>query len=180
METVLIQYILLNDRFTKKYSPIILFRDQLVSLKRNKIYVIHTATTSEARKANILGGHVFGIDTITPKKVTFFDSYGRFASLPYTRLKQIVKKYADNHHFEANTFRYQDGKSTICAHLTIYFLLLRARGYTLTDIQRDKFSTIENNLIAIPSIIESLLPPSIQKKRKKKTVINNKLAISHD
>ena len=176
METSLIQYILDTDSFTKKYSPVILFRDELpINFSRNRIYVIHTATSRDRpSRNNIIGGHVVSIDTISPKKTVFFDSYGRLSSLPYVRLKQILKK-TDN--LQYNTIQYQQ-KSTICSHLTLYFLLLRARGYSLTDIQRDKFSTVENNLIAIPEIIESLLPISIQKKRKKKLIIHNKWAVS--
>ena len=141
--------------------------------------MIHTATTrTRPSKDNIIGGHILTIDTISRGKITFFDSYGRFETLKYPRLKRIIKKSSIKR-FEANSVKYQ-GDSTICSHLSLYFLLLRARGFTLTQIQRDKFSSIHNNLIAIPAIIESLLPASIQAKRKKKGVRHDLRAFSHE
>ena len=141
--------------------------------------MIHTATTrTRPSKDNIIGGHILTIDTISRGKITFFDSYGRFETLKYPRLKRIIKKSSIKR-FEANSVKYQ-GDSTICPHLSLYFLLLRARGFTLTQIQRDKFSSIHNNLITIPAIIESLLPASIQAKRKKKGVRHDLRAFSHE
>ena len=129
--------------------------------------MIHTATShSRASKDNIIGGHILTIDTISDKVVTFFDSYGRFKTLKYPRIKRVIRAAGNNNRLDVNLHKYQATGTTICAHLSLYFLLLRARGYSLKAIQRDKFSNIRDNLIAIPAIIEALLPTKVQKKSK--------------
>ena len=140
--------------------------------------MIHTATSrSKISKDNIIGGHILTIDTISPKTITFFDSYGRYKTLKYRRLKRIIEAYALDNRLIVNFKQYQAPGTTICSHLSLYFLLLRARGYSLKAIQRDKFSNIDNNLLAIPAIIEGLLPAKIQKKRKSQGVRHDPRAI---
>ena len=177
METNLILYVLQNDKYTKKYNPVVVFRDQIpLKLQKNKIYIVHSATSKTRPSANnTIGGHVFTIDTITSNSIVFFDSFGQFESLRYKKLIKILKQNSKTRkvNLEANNIQYQPRQTTICGHLSLYFVLLRARGHTLEEIQKNKFSkNLAENITAIPILIESLFPPSVQKKRKKKIFFN--------
>lgn len=175
METNLILKVLQSDEYTRIYQPVILFRDQIpLKLRKNKIYVIHSATSKTRPSANnTIAGHVFAIDTISPNLIVFFDSFGQFEKLRYKRLIRIIKTNSIKKKLKINRIRYQPQDTTICSHLSLYFLLLRARGHNLSQIQKEKFSkNQEENIRAIPPLIEALLPSFIQKKRRHKIFFN--------
>ena len=178
METNLILYVLQNDKYTRKYDPVVIFRDQIpLKLQKNRIYIVHSATSKTRPSANnIIAGHVFVIDTLSPNSIVFFDSFGQFETLRYKKLIRILKQNSmqKKTNLKVNNIQFQPRQTTICGHLSLYFALLRARGYTLAEIQKKKFSkNLTENIIAIPILIESLLPLSIQKKRKKKIFFNS-------
>ena len=140
---------------------------------------MHSATTlTRPSSLNVISGHVMTIDTISRQKITFFDSFGRFEQLPYPHLKRALLNNArtQKRKLVTNNIDYQLPETTICGHLSIYFLLLRARGFSLEQIQKKKLSLNQyENLIAVPEIIEGLLPRHIQAKRKHKKRYNWRL-----
>ena len=94
METNLILYVLQNDKYTRKYDPVVIFRDQIpLKLQKNRIYIVHSATSKTRPSANnIIAGHVFVIDTLSPNSIVFFDSFGQFETLRYKKLIRILKQ----------------------------------------------------------------------------------------
>ena len=91
------------------------------------------------------------LDTITHKsskpKAVLFDSYGRGINanthiLPYKNFVKKLKKISLDLEVECNQNIYQIGANNFCCgHLCTYFLLLRARGYTLKDISNGMFGS---------------------------------------
>ena len=168
MESSLVLYILNNDFYAKKFDPQIYPKNLLPkNLQKNKIYVVHSCDSSSSKKK----GHYVVLDTLFSKSnlcITFFDTFGR--KFPYTEIKNIVQfNVTGGASFCFNHIRFQPIRSTICADLSLFYILWRCRGYTLKDIQIKKFSNLpKENLKKIPPFIEKLLPMEIREKRKKK------------
>jgi len=183
MEGSLVLKILKTDTFTKRFKPRIYTLDTLpYHLIKNQIYIVHTSNSKTLpSKSGLIRGHFFVIDSLTSDgscgyQLTLFDSYGRsLESLPYSRIRQIVKYNVkrEKGFFAWNDVKLQTGQSTICAHLSIYYCLFKARGYNLETILKEKFSRYSSqNLFAVPAIVESYLPKQIRLARKEKIRLN--------
>lgn len=189
MDAKLVLDILKKDTYSKKFDPRLYNQDRLpLKLKKNRIYVIHSSSSRQKpskKNGNLIFGHFLAIDTLRLNKKTknkkkssihicLFDSYGRFSTLPYERIKKVIQyninRGAD---FSFNNICYQPKKTTVCGSYTIYYLLMRSRGHSLKNIQLHKFSSNNRtNLKYIPSLIEKLLPKTAQKSRLYKTRFN--------
>ena len=106
------------------------------------------------------------LDTILQKdmkpKATFFDSYGRGIHaanrlLPYKKLVKILERISLSLPIQFNKICYQLSTNDYkCGHLSLYFLLLRSRGFDLQTISKHKFGS-KKHWNAIEPMIENLL-----------------------
>ena len=164
MEVSVLMEWLLSDEYTKKYRPSFHFVDDVpTNLDKNKIYLIHSAKKKDLFHQNIIFGHFFSLDTLsnglTSKpgfKVTIFDSYGR-KTLPNLRLKP-------NYLVESNHIRYQvTATEQTCGYYVLYHLSLRARGFSLKEIQEQMFGFCPEIWKDIPVKISALLSSRLWK-----------------
>ena len=127
----------------------------------SRIYIIHTATSQT--KGSVVYGHYLALDSIVSKRerknqLTFFDSYGR--NVTNLNNKDLVQKLgiaSFKTGIRCNTRRYQQPRTKHCAHFSIFFLLLRARGYSPSLIHKEKFGR-KQCWSVIPCMINHLLP----------------------
>ena len=89
----------------------------------------------------VIFGHYFALDTISMKKgkdstIFFYDSYGRNEKelSRYKSLTNRLKHYAKRIKVEYNQVCHQKKNEMNCAHYTIFYLLLRCRGYDFKKI----------------------------------------------
>ena len=137
-----------------------------------RIYVIYVPLRL-ARTEKILRvhGHVVALDSLSDSQLNFYDSFGRFAHLPYPRVKNILERVSRTlkRQLVVNTVVHQNKNSSVCAYYSLFWLLLRARGYSMKEILKTKFSRDSfKNLSAIPAIIQGLLPVSSRLQKKKR------------
>ena len=98
-------------------------------------------------------------------KIVFFQALEALTSS--TSPAEIIKDIV------SNKITYQGPLATICSHLTVYWLLFRARGFSPSQIQKNKLTPNKKVILdVIPEIIESLLPREIQIARKDKVRFN--------
>ena len=126
-----------------------------------RIYVIHSA--SSKNRERLITGHYFVLDSIVLKgrkkdNTVFFDSYGRhFSNLGHRTLERKLYNLSTTAKLECNTVRYQRCREINCGHLSVYHLLMRARGHDLKTIQQEKFGQ-QRYWRLIPALIKVLLP----------------------
>ena len=109
------------------------------------------------------------VDTIFSKKskqnqLTYFDPYGLTVSS--LRIKKCLKKTLLKHKavLYINRNNYQHRFSTICGPIVSYVALLRARGFSLTDIQKKKITKeLLFNARIIPEFVSYFLHPKNKK-----------------
>ena len=131
-----------------------------------RIFVIHSATSDIQDR--VIFGHFYVLDSIiTTKgdnhrlKINFFDSYGRhFLNLGHKNLERKLRNLTVTADIHRNTKQYQKGTDINCAHLSIYFLLMRARGHSLKVIQQKKFGKNRFYWKFVTFLINDLLPPN--------------------
>ena len=156
MESELVLKILQSDPFVKKYHPRIVKSKSLPDkLKKNRIYIIHCSNSNSVPKNGFVWGHYIAVDTLSKKglNISLFDSYGR--CYPHKDIEKCIKTHVNmyNASFVYNRFKYQRNHTVICAHLCIYYVLMRCRGKSLKNVQK----LISQNLTYIPKMINELL-----------------------
>ena len=178
MDEDTIKSFLKTNPYIAKYSTQVVIRSRVPkTLQKNKIYIIHSATSYEQNTAR---GHWICLDTIPviskaykrrkndvlSYSITLFDSYGR--STPYKDIQSIInaniKRFCGKFYF--NNRPVQHPTTTICGDLCLWWLMFRALNIHPKIIQEEKF--LKNNLKnaqLIPQILSVLLNKKDSRKR---------------
>lgn len=178
MDENTIKTFLKTNPYVRRYNAQVVIRSRVPKiLQKNKIYIIHSATSY---RQNTARGHWFCLDTIpvvskrykrqkTKDKnysITLFDSYGR--SYPYQNIQNIIKSNIKRFggRFYFNNRAVQHSLTTICGDLCLWWVVFRALKVHPKIIQKEKF--LKNNLKnaqLIPEIISILLNKKDPRKR---------------
>ena len=126
MDSLEIARILKQDRFTKHYFRGVFACDQLPTryVPRPSAFVVNTDPSNKP------GQHWVAIYITQNGEGEYFDSYGQKPTLP--QLKSFLKKNATSTTYNQRPL--QGPLSAVCGQYTIFFLLNRCRGLSLTKI----------------------------------------------
>ena len=126
MDTHQISKILKNDRFTKHHFRGVFACDQLPKqyVPRLRTLVINTDPSTKP------GQHWVAIYITRDGEGEYFDSYGQPVKLP--QVKKFLKKNVTRQRYNRQPL--QGPLSAVCGQYSIFFLLQRCRGLSMTNI----------------------------------------------
>ena len=140
MNTQEIEYILKHDSYIGPTFHGVYAIDKLPYFKTGTC-VINTSPSTEKT------GHWVAM-FITDTTAEYFDSYGRE---PLTKLKRRWR----NKSWITNPVPLQSPLSAVCGHYCIYFLMHKARGFSMDSIVMDFVSDVDYNDEMVHEFIES-------------------------
>ena len=150
MDSLEIARILKQDRFTKHYFRGVFACDKLPRrhVPRPSAFVVNTDPSDKP------GQHWVAIYISQNGEGEYFDSYGQKPSLP--QVKSFLKKNASSTDYSHRSL--QGPLSAVCGQYTIFFLLHRCRGLSMTKITRLFSSDKFDNDIAVNDFIREHFP----------------------
>lgn len=143
MNTQQLFNVLKHDPYTSKFNCEVLPLNHFLenSITKSSLFIINYDGCDEP------GSHWVAIFINTKKEIEFFDSFGM---LPiYSSIVEKLDVFS-NKKPTFNLFRFQ-GNSTVCGQYCLLYLLLKARGFTLKDIQSIFYKTetfVERDFVA--------------------------------
>lgn len=84
--------------------------------------------------SHLPGQHWVVVWMETPRKAEFFDSLGQCPEHYDDRIKDFIIRNSEK--FKCNEIRLQKRNSTTCGYHVLFYLLMKCRHYTLSDIVR--------------------------------------------
>ena len=128
MNTDQLLNVLNHDPYTSKFNCEVLPLNHFLesSILKPSLIIINYDSCEES------GSHWVALFIDTKKGIEFFDSYGMLPIYP-SIMEKLNSSFSDEK-TTFNLFRFQ-GNSTVCGQYCLIYLLLKARGFTLHDIQ---------------------------------------------
>ena len=139
MNTQQIEYILKQDDYVNPIFQGVYAKDQLPDFQYGSC-VVNTAPSTEK------SGHWVAL-FVTDSTVEYFDSYG---GKPLPSLAQRWKRKM----WISNPIPLQSPLSAVCGHYCIYYLLHRARGFSMRSIVTDFGNDVDYNDEMVHDFIE--------------------------
>ena len=125
--------IIANDECLRKVTLGVFSRD---TLPTRKILKFPCGLIVNSDKANQPGTHWLALYAHSPKKIAFFDSFGKNPFLYGVEIdKFICNSFPEaNGNYEWNTTQLQDMSSSMCGLFCLYFMYFSCRGESLRQI----------------------------------------------
>lgn len=134
MNTEQLMDVLKHDTYTSKFNCEVLSLNHFLesSIAISSLIIINYDSCDEP------GSHWVAIFINKKQEIEFFDSYGM---LPiYSSIRTKLNNTFGKTRPTFNLIRFQ-GNSTVCGQYCLLYLLLKARGFTLKDIQNTFYET---------------------------------------
>ena len=165
--------ILKEDKFFKKFKWSIVFEDQIPEIIPSNVLYIFLIPNGQLKTGNDGNqtslGHWCLLDSLKSTKklrtpvISYYDPYGAPPSSS-TYQKIAGTALINDWKIFINKVNSQLSSTSICGPIVSYVGLLRARGFTYSEINRLKLSKSQRiNAITIVDIINSLLPRKAEK-----------------
>lgn len=144
MNTQQLLNVLKHDPYTSEFNCKVLPLNHFLeySATTSSLMIINYDTCDEP------GSHWVAVFINKNKKIEYFDSYGM---LPiYSSVTEKLSDLSHNKGLAFNKIRFQ-GNSTVCGQYCLVYLLLKARGYSLKQVQNIFHKTetfVERDLVA--------------------------------
>lgn len=118
--------VLQNDTYCRNYSSYVGAKDECMGLSFDNIDIVisNTDTAEES------GSHWFALFKTSTDSIEYFDSYGTIGIDNDVR-KMISSSFAESVY---SIQRMQGDNTSVCGQYCLLYLLLRARGYLMKEI----------------------------------------------
>ena len=147
MDTLQIERILKNDSCAKKIFKGVYPKDQLPTVEYPGSYVVNTDPSTSP------GEHWVAMFFNNQRSAEFFDSYG-LHPIVYG-LTDFLDSHASSWTYNSKTL--QSLISEVCGHYTVYYILFRSRGCSLTEILTHFSDNVSVNDKTVERFVENLL-----------------------